>query len=128
MKSIESILLSLESKCRMDISAPASKDKLLEISSRYPSQFDALKGLYELTDGIEIDVPGTVLYSVEKLISLNKDKASSDSIEIGIMNFGDLILINKEGQILQIEHETGEVFLDWNTLVDFLNDELAVLE
>ncbi len=127
MKSIESILLSLESKCRMDISAPASKDKLMEISTKFPSQIEAIKGLYEVSNGVEIDVPGTVLYSVEKLITLNKDKRNNDSIEIGVMNFGDAIFTTEEGKILQIEHETGEIFLDWNTLEDFLTDELDAL-
>lgn len=46
MNSIESILLSLESKCRMYISAPATKDELPEISKIYPEQFKAIKKLY----------------------------------------------------------------------------------
>lgn len=98
MKSIESILLSLESKCRMDISAPASKDILIEVYTRYPARFERVNGLYEITNGIEIDAPGTVLYSVEKLISLNKDKRSSSSIEIGVKNFDNLILLDNEGK------------------------------
>lgn len=128
MKSIESILFSLESKCRMMISAPAPKEKFIEISSRYHFQFEVIKKLYEITDGVEIDVPGTVLYPIEKIISLNKGKSSKDLLEIGVMNFGDLIFVNDEGKIVQIEHETGEVFLEWNTLADFLNDELNALE
>lgn len=63
MKSIESIFLSLEGKCRMLISAPAPKEKLIEIASRYHSRFEVIKELYEITDDVEIDVPGTVYIS-----------------------------------------------------------------
>lgn len=45
MNSIESILLSLESKCRIAISAPATKEALVEISKIYLDQFKNIKGL-----------------------------------------------------------------------------------
>ena len=72
MNSIESILLSLEGKSRMDISAPASKEDITKVSKLYPEQFSAIKELYEISDGIEIDVPGTVFYPIKKIISANK--------------------------------------------------------
>lgn len=128
MNSIESILLSLESKCRMDISAPASKEELNRISRIYPKQFNVIKALYEMTDGVEIDVPGTVLYPINKIISLNENVGSEGYIEIGVMNFGDTILITSDGKIVQLEHESGDVFLDWDCLEDFLKDELHALE
>lgn len=40
------------------------------------------------------------IYPVEKVISLGQDKDSKDLIEIGVMNFGDLICINEEGKIV----------------------------
>ena len=60
MNSIDSILLSLEGECRMNISAPASKDMLDKILKLYPIQFRTIEDLYAITDGVEIDVPGTV--------------------------------------------------------------------
>ena len=72
MNPVESILLSLEGKCRMDISAPATKEEIAKITKLYPEQFKAVKELYEISNGIEIDVPGTVFYPIEKIISMNK--------------------------------------------------------
>ena len=44
------------------------------------------------------------------------------------MNFGDILSITSEGKILQLEHESGDAFLDWDCLEDFLKDELDDLE
>ena len=128
MNPVESILLSLEGKCRMDISEPATKEEIAKITKLYPEQFKAVKELYEISNGIEIDVPGTVFYSIETIISINMGVSSDKCIEIGVMNFGDIISISSWGKILQLEHESGGIFLDWNCLEDFLNDELKALE
>ena len=128
MNPIESILLSLEGKCRMDISAPATKEEITKITKLYPEQFKAIKELYEISDGIEINVPGTVFYPIEKIISTNRGVPSDECIDIGVMNFGDIISISSGGKIIQLEHESGGIFLDWNCLEDFLNDELRALE
>lgn len=127
MGSIESMLLSLEGKCRMNISAPASKDKLDRLSKLYPIQFEAVEGLYAITDGVEIDVPGTVFYPIEKILSVNENGLSEGYLIIGHMNFGDVISIDAAGKVVQIAHETGDVFLDWDNLEGFLCDELAAL-
>lgn len=66
MNSIESILLSLEGKCRMDISAPASKEDITRVSRLYPKQFSAIKELYEISDGIEIDCSRNSFLSYKK--------------------------------------------------------------
>lgn len=127
MNSIDSLLLSLEGKCRMNISAPASKDMLDKISKLYPIQFKAIEGLYTITDGVEIDVPGTVFYSIEEILSVNERNLEDGCLEIGHMNFGDTISVDSEGKVVQIELETGDVFLDWDSLEAFLNDELEAL-
>lgn len=127
MNSIDSLLLSLESKCRMNISAPAPKELLDKISKLYPVQFKAIEGLYAITDGVEIDVPGTVFYSIEKILSVNESGLDDGYLEIGHMNFGDTISVDSEGKVVQIEHETGDAFLDWDSLEAFLNDEIEAL-
>lgn len=127
MKAITDILMDLEGKCRMDINAPASEKKMLELMTAFPSQTEAIEALYKITDGVEIDVPGTVLYSVEKILELNKGKESAEALEIGAMNFGDAIVVTNQKAILQIEHETGETFLDWDSLEAFLLDEMDAL-
>lgn len=81
----------------MDFSAPATKEDITKISRLYPKQFKAIEELYGISDGIEIDVPGTVLYPINKIISLNENVGSEGYIEIGVMNFGDTILITSDG-------------------------------
>ena len=55
-------------------------------------------------------------------------RSPDEHVKIGAMNFGDEIVVGKDGRIYQIDHETGEEFLDWETLEDFLEDELAALD
>lgn len=124
MKSMESILLSMECKCKMNIFAPASKDDLLVLHDGYPLQYEKIIELYEISDGIEIGVPGTVFYSIQKMISTNKDREDSSNLEIGIMNFGDPILMSDNGRVIQIDHDSGEIFIEWDSLKDFMSDEL----
>lgn len=71
MNSIESILFSLENKCRMGISALATKEEITKITKLYTEQFNTIKELYEISDGIEIDIPG-IFYPIKKFISVNE--------------------------------------------------------
>lgn len=125
---VEELLFELESKCNMEITAPASLDLLYELNQRYPVLPMAVLDMYVVSDGIEINVPGTTFYSLDKLISVNKQNATAQYVIIGIMAFGDEIVVGEDGRIYQIDHETGEVFLDWDTFEDFLEDELAALD
>ena len=43
-------------------------------------------------------------------------------------DLGDIISVTSEGKVLQLEHESGDVFLDWDCLEFFLKDELDALE
>lgn len=125
---VEKLLLELESKCNMEISAPASLDVLYDIKQMYPVLPMAVLDMYAVSDGLEINVPGTTFYPLEKLISINKVDSATEYVKIGAMVFGDEIVVGKDGKIYQIDHETGEEFLDWETFEDFLEDELAALD
>lgn len=43
-------------------------------------------------------------------------------------DLGDIISVTSEGKVFQLEHESGDVFLDWDCLEVFLKDELDALE
>jgi hypothetical protein len=125
---VEKLLFELESKCNMEINAPASLDVLYDLKQMYPVLPMAVLDMYAISDGVEINIPGTTFYPLEKLVSINKMDSPDEHVKIGAMNFGDEIVVGKDGRIYQIDHETGEEFLDWETLEDFLEDELAALD
>lgn len=125
---VEKLLLELESKCNMEITAPATAEMLCEIKQMYPVLPMAVLDMYAISDGVEINIPGTVLYPVERLIRVNSKESTNEYIKIGVMVFGDEIVVGKNGKIYQIDHETGDEFLDWDTIEDFLADELAALD
>lgn len=125
---VEKLLLELESKCNMEINAPASLDLLYELKQMYPVLPMAVLDMYAVSDGIEINIPGTTFYSLEKLLSMNKADSLTEYVKIGTMIFGDEIVVGKDGKIYQIDHETGEEFLDWETFEAFLEDELSALD
>ncbi|MBR5800455.1 MAG: SMI1/KNR4 family protein [Lachnospiraceae bacterium] len=126
--NVEKFLLKLESKCSLEVNIPASLDALCELKQMYPVLPRAVLDMYALSDGIEINVPGTTFYPVNKLLSINKDATEVEYVKIGYMVFGDEIVVGKDGRIYQIDHETGTEFLDWETFEDFLEDELAALD
>jgi hypothetical protein len=41
------------------------------------------------------------------------------------MNFGDMLYMRRDGQVVQIDHEDGSEFLTWPSLEAYLEDELA---
>lgn len=50
-------------------------------------------------------------------------------LEIGRMSFGDRIAVTPEGKIALLDHENDyTVQLEWDSLVDFLADELSALD
>lgn len=126
--NVEKLLLNLESKCSMEVNMPASLDALYELKQMYPVLPMAVLDMYAISDGIEINVPGTTFYPVDKLLSINKNTTEVEYVKIGHMVFGDEIVVGKDGRIYQIDHETGTEFLDWETFEDFLEDELVALD
>ena len=125
---VEELLFELESKCKMEINAPASPEGLYHLKQMYPVLPKAVLDMYAISDGVEINVPGVVFYPHKMLLRINKENPSTKYVNIGAMNFGDEIVVGKDGRIYQIDHETGEEFLDWETFEDFLADELAALD
>lgn len=126
--NVEKLLLELESKCDMEFHAPASLDMLETLKYRYPVLPKAVLDMYFISDGVEINIPGTVFYPIEKVLRINKEDPETEYVKIGVMVFGDEIVVGKDGKIYQIDHEVDEVFLDWETLEDYFEDELAAID
>ncbi len=55
----------------MSISAPATRNKLMELRKAIPYITEELDELYKLSEGLEIEVSGTQFYSVEKILAIN---------------------------------------------------------
>lgn len=124
---IEEILYEMEGKCSMNISAPACNDELRRLECLFPEQTKQLRSLYMVTDGVEINVPGTVLYPAEMVMKRNEGRNPNALLEIGTFIFGDRLYLAADGKVTQVDHETGEVFLEWRSLNRFLMDELSAL-
>ena len=84
-----------------------------------------LAALYSITDGMEIDVPGTVILPREEVWPLPEKAPGGEMRRIcfGHMNFGDLLCTDESGSVVQIDIEDGSEFLRWDSLLEFLEDE-----
>ncbi len=120
MSGIENMLLELEDRCRMRINAPLGVYRGV-VS---PDRMRGLSELYKISNGIEINVPGTVIYPAEEVREYCDSDHGESVLEIGSMNFGDILVMDEDGIVQQIDHESGEVFLTWNTIEGLLMDEL----
>lgn len=110
MSRLYRVLSELEKKCKMTFYEPAKVKKLLEWSELY--------NLLLISNGLEINVPGTVIYEADRM-TIEKEK-----ITIGYLNFGDQLMVLKTGELLQMNHETDEEYLRWNSICEFLEEEL----
>ena len=123
MKDIMTILLKLEDSCKIRVNPPVGPyqgDPTLD-------QVRGLSELYEISNGLEINVPGTVIYQAEDVRKYSNSEHGETLWEIGAMNFGDILVMNEDGVIKQIDHESGEIFLTWDSLKDLLIDELGAV-
>lgn len=127
--SVDKILRELETKCKLDITYPALQEKISRLKVTYPMLPKAVLDMYQISDGIEINDHGTVIYSIDRVSAINHADSSSLYITIGCMSFGDEIVVRKsDGRICQIDHETASEYLEWNTFEDLLADEIKIID
>lgn len=124
MKAIYEKFCELESKCRMEINAPASKAQVELLRAKVDYIPGDVLSMYELSNGLGIDVPSVEFYRIEELLKKN---SNSGAFEIGKTGYGDTFVITRAGKICQIDHETNEVFDEWDSLESFLDYQLFVL-
>lgn len=113
-------LLQLEREMPMSFAPPATAEDLTAFRQRFPQAPAILYELWAISDGVEINIPGTVLYNVKEALTAS---APEDWVPLGRMSFGDPLYLDPDGQVLQIDHEDGSLFLTWPSLLDFLEDE-----
>jgi hypothetical protein len=122
--SLLSVLEGLEGLVPLSVYPPLSPGALAQARAQgYP---EGQLALWTITDGCEVNVPGTILWSYAQA---QKQSAPPGWSPLGLLNFGDpLYLDRSSGRVIQVGHETGELFLDWPSLADFLRDELAAAQ
>lgn len=132
MKTVEDLLMQMEehSSYRIDIHPPADAKAISEMKKNYPFVPSQVLDFYRVTDGVDIGVSGTEVYPVRKVLRYTDGSAASSRwLEIGAMSFGDPIVVIADGKIALLDHENGyTVQLEWDSLVDFLADELSALD
>lgn len=120
-------LLNLQEMVPVEINPPATKEetkRLLELCESIPK--DILE-ILEISSGIEINIPGTVFYSATELIrkvSINDEYVEMELYPLGVLSFGDYLFMRSDGGVVQFDHETGTVFLEWDSVEAFLDDEI----
>lgn len=113
-------LLQLEREMPMAFAPPAPSEELAAFRQRFPQAPDVLYELWAISDGVEINIPGTVFYSAKEALAT---PAPGNWAPLGHMSFGDPLYLAPDGQVLQVDHEDGSLFLSWPSLLDFLEDE-----
>lgn len=113
-------LLQLEREMPMSFAPPAPAEELEVFRQCFPQAPDILYELWAISDGVEINIPGTVFYSAKEALAA---PAPGDCVPLGHMSFGDPLYLAPDGQVLQMDHEDGSLFLGWPSLLDFLEDE-----
>lgn len=129
MQTIKSLLMLIEEKCKTEFTAPAEDNLIEKLNILIKHKAEDLNELYRISNGFKINIPGTEIYSIERIIKLNEaHPLSKEGVIIGCFNFGDVIAVSDDGTIVQLNHESEDVFLKWDSILDFLIDELAALE
>ena len=129
--AIKNLLKKIEAVAPVEKHMPADEGSVNKVRLAAPQEIPQdLILLWQITDGIEINVPGTRLYSVAEATEYLLDDSKTDGglFPLGSLDFGDNLYINATGEVIQIDHENGEVFLTWRSLIQFLEDELLSCE
>lgn len=133
----------IELKAHNDIEPPISLNEIKKFESKnnllLPPE---LKNIYQEFDGGEILVPGPKIFGLkdsetrESLREANNKKIRNNFsiprnyLIIAKLNFGDFICINlnQPFDIIQWDHENDEPFCTWNSLKEWLKDNIDLFE
>ena len=141
MQQILNNLLSHES-CN-DILPPIKENEIykFEKNNKITLPLPFLE-LLKRFDGGEILIPGPIVYGIKESLSRNtikeinsKENRSHFSIPnnyliIAKLNYGDIICINLNAphDVIQWDHETDSTFCNWDSLNEWLADNLSSFE
>lgn len=128
-----------------------NKDVLDSVSDNEITDFENDNGIYlpkdyaellKTFDGGEILIPGPIIFGVKennlrKTIKEINGKSFRKNFSIpsnylifGKLNYGDFVCINLNNphDIIQWNHETDQLFCSWESLKDWLKDNLSSFE
>ena len=118
-------LLLMKQRIPMTFAPPAAREAVAAFRRRCPRAPDILYELWSISDGVELNVPGTVLYSAGEAL---EKPALGGCVPLGHMSFGDPLYLDTGGQVLQMDRRNGALFLSWPTLLDLLEEERKVAQ
>ncbi|MBN2764672.1 MAG: SMI1/KNR4 family protein [Bacteroidales bacterium] len=124
-------IMQFEGLVPMEVHEPANGYEIANLKDVWKDIPQAMLELFEISNGLEINVPGTVIYSIHELlerIGEEQQRLKEGLIPFGVMSFGDYLYMKPGGKIIQVDHEERENFLEWNSIEDFLDDEFAGCE
>ena len=133
----------IEFKSHNDVELPVNLDEIkdFELENNLQLPFE-LKKIYQKFDGGEILIPGPQIFGLrnskkrENLKEANSRKIRNNFsipknyLIIAKLNYGDYICINlnKPFDIIQWDHESDQPFCTWNSLKEWLNDNIDSFE
>ncbi|MEQ2443094.1 SMI1/KNR4 family protein [Pseudoflavonifractor sp. CLA-AP-H29] len=118
-------ILMMTRRMPVSLAPPASDGAVAAFRRHCPRAPDVLYELWAISDGMELNAPGTVLYSAGEAL---KEPVLGGCVPLGRMSFGDPLYLDARGQVLQIDRRNGALFQTWPTLVDFLEEERKTAE
>lgn len=116
------LLLKHEKRLGIEFSNPISIENEKHLMDSFSNVPMALIELLQISDGMEIDKTLITIFSGKEICEY-KDVAFENLIIIGLFGFGDFICMDSKGKIIQIDYETGELFLTWESFSSLLLDE-----
>lgn len=116
------LLLKHEKRLGIEFSNPISVENEKHLMDSFSNVPMALIELLQISDGMEIDKTLITIFSGKEICEY-KDIAFGNLITIGLFGFGDFICMDPNGRIIQIDYETGEIFLTWESFSSLLLDK-----
>ncbi len=97
-------LLLMKQRIPMTFAPPADRETVAAFRRRCPRAPDILYELWSISDGVELNVPGTVLYSAGEAL---ERPVLGGCVPLGHMSFGDPLYLDAGGQVLQMDRRNG---------------------
>lgn len=131
-------IMLLANKNVMHFEKPIERTKIIEFENLNKISFpESYKNLLFLFNGGEIFIPGTKIFGItdeeEYSVKFNNGKKTRSNFNIpnnyliiAQLNFGDFICIdlNYPNRIIQWDHEEDVEFDEWNSLEEWLSEQI----
>lgn len=133
MLSVKEMVNQILSFGNSELSKPCTEDSIKEYQKiNHIKLPDSYQELISYFNGGELFIPGTIIYGIDNEIDILKANESirkitsipNEYLIFGKYNFGDYLCIQMEKpeRIIQWDHESDELFDQWNSLYVWLNE------